>query len=95
MTVGKKTEGWRETGKTAAEGLALAQIVSKDPREVGLEIEIEKEIIAAGILVNAVVTLQNGGIVTLVTVEAAEMNAIAREMKIIPTRGNRLLRDAL
>jgi hypothetical protein len=55
VTVGKRKEGWRETGKTAAEGLALAQIVNKDPREVGLE--IEKEIIAAGILVNAVVTL--------------------------------------
>jgi hypothetical protein len=55
VTVGKKTEGWRETGKTAAEGLALAQIANRDPREVGLEIEIE--IIAAGILVNAVVIL--------------------------------------
>ena len=90
MTVGKKTEVWRETEKIAAEGLALAQ-VNKDPREVGLEIEINAE----EILVNAVVTLLSGVIVTSVTAEAGEMNAIARKMKIIPTRDNRLLRDAL
>lgn len=56
-TVGKKTEAGRETeksretGKTAAEGLALAQTINIDPRGAG------QESIAAGILVNAAVTL--------------------------------------
>jgi hypothetical protein len=91
-TVGKKTGGSRGTGKTAAEGLALAQIVNKERREVGQGIEI----IAAGILVNAVVTLEIDVTVTMVTAEGgAGMNATAREMKIAPTSGSRLLRDAL
>ena len=91
-TVGRKTGGSRGTGKTAAEGLALALIANRERREAGQGIEIT----AAGILVNAVVTLEIDVTATMVTAEGgAEMNATAREMKIAPTSGSRLLRDAL
>ena len=88
-TAGRKTGG---TGKTEAEGLALALIVNRERREVGQGIETT----AAGILGNAVVTLEIDGTATMVTAEGgAGMNATAREMKIAPTSGSRLLRDAL